>query len=202
MTREERYIELIEELHKKKQEQDEIYKEFERKNIEPKAIPYLITFGLFTFFSYSFFFNDLSAGTLNENQYSSIFFISFIVLILAFFLSTIRFLLFIINYKKINKINQKCRIFFMKRSSKYKKIELKKNILLKKTRNELIKNKNNYKLIEKEILLIEKKGINQEDLQKTIIYKIVNKELTYSKKHFYDNLKLKKEEQYLLKEYL
>tara|TARA_Y100001960_G_scaffold22810_1_gene19988 strand:- start:2241 stop:2852 length:612 start_codon:yes stop_codon:yes gene_type:complete len=203
MTREERYIELIEELQKKKQEQDEIFKEFERKNIEPKTIPYLITFALFAFFSYSFFFNDLSSGTLNENQYSSLFFISFIVLVLAFFLAGIKtFLLFIINHKKIQKITQKCRIFFMRRNSTYKKIELKKNILLKRTTNELIKNKKNYKLIEEEISLIEKKGINQEYLQKTIIHKIVNKELTYSKKYFYNNLKLKKEDQYVLKEYI
>jgi hypothetical protein len=203
MTREERYIELIEELHKKKQEQDEIYKEFERKNVEPKAIHYLTTFVLFVFLSYSFFFNDLSGGTLNDNQYSSLFFISFILLVSAFFLSSFStFFCFIINHKKVKKIIQKCRIFFMKRNSTYKKIELKKNILFKRTKNNLIKNKKNYKLIEEEILLIEKKGINQEDLQKTIIHKIVNKELTYSKKHFYDNLKLKKEDQYLLKEYI
>lgn len=203
MTREERYIELIEELYKKKQEQDEIYKEFERKNIEPKTIPYLITFALFAFLSYSFFFNDLSAGTLNENQYSSLFFISFIFLILVFlFYGLTTFLFFIINHNKMKKITQKCRIFFMKRNSTYKKIELKKNILLKRTTNELIKNKKNYKLIEEEIFLVEKKGINQENLQKTIIHKIVNKEIIYSKKHFYDSLKLKKEDQYLLKEYL
>lgn len=203
MTREERYIELIEELHKKKQEQDEIFKEFERKNIEPKTIPYLITFVLFVFLSYSFFFNDLSAGRLSENQYSSIFFISFLVLIFAFFLAGVKtFLLFIINHKKIKKITQKCRIFFMRRNSTYKKIELKKNILLKRTTNELIKNKKNYKLIEEEISLIEKKGINQEYLQKIIIHKIVNKELTYSKTYFYNNLKLRKEDQYILKEYI
>jgi hypothetical protein len=203
MTREERYIELIEELHKKKQEQDDIYKEFERKNIEPKTIPYLITFVLFVFFSHSFFFNDLSSGTLHENQYSGIFFISFIFLIFAFFLAGVKtFILFIINHKKIKKITQKCRIFLMKRNSTYRKIELKKNILLKRTTNELIKNKKDYKLIEEEISLIEKKGINQEYLQKTIIHKIVNKELTYSKTYFYNNLKLRKEDQYILKEYI